>query len=145
MAMKALEHLHGIDPEECDLLRGRGILNTNQLLHVTNLEVDRRTLSARTGISAERLLVFGRECAMMEISGAERFLPILRRLGITGLKLLKRSDPAAVQASVVDAVGLAGAPSVSMVQYWVSQARTCDTIEEPDDPEPPASEAVASA
>jgi hypothetical protein len=62
----------------------------------------------------------------------ERFLPIVRRLGITSLKALKRADSADLHRRVVDAVGLAGAPSLSMVQYWVSQARTCDTIEEPE-------------
>jgi hypothetical protein len=61
-----------------------------------------------------------------------RYLPVVRRLGITSLKALKRADADDLHASVVDAVGLAGAPSHSMVQYWVGQARTIDTMEEPD-------------
>ncbi|HZU17170.1 MAG TPA: DUF4332 domain-containing protein [Candidatus Dormibacteraeota bacterium] len=132
MAMRTLEYLRGISAEDCRKLRSRGIRHTNQLLHAVTLEIDRERLSARTGISPERLLEFGRQCAMLEISGMERYLPVLRRLGITGLKLLKRADPAQLHARIVDAVGLAGAPSLQMVQYWVSQARTCDTLEEPD-------------
>jgi hypothetical protein len=62
----------------------------------------------------------------------ERYLPVIRRLGITSLKALKRADFEDLHARVVDAVGLAGAPSRSMVQYWIGQARTCDTMEEPD-------------
>lgn len=132
MAMKTLEYLRGISAEDCRRLRARGIRNTNQLLHATTLEIDRQTLSSRTGISAERLLEFGRQCALLEISGMERYLLIVRRLGITSLKILKRTDPKELHTQVVDAVGLAGAPSLSMVQYWVSQARTCDTLEEPE-------------
>lgn len=130
--MKTLEYLRGISAEDCRRLRERGIRNTNQLLHATTLEIDREILSSRTGISAERLLEFGRQCALLEISGMERYLLIVRRLGITSLKILKRTDPDELHTQVVDAVGLAGAPSLSMVQYWVSQARTCDTLEEPE-------------
>ena len=132
MAMKTLEYLRGTSPEDCRKLRERGIRHTNQLLHAATLDIDRQRLSRRTGISADRLLELGRQCALLEISGMERFLPIVRRLGITSLKVLKRTDPDELHARVVDAVGLGGAPSLSMVQYWVSQARTCDTMEEPD-------------
>ncbi len=132
MAMKTLEYLRGISPEDCRKLRARGIRHTNQLLHATTLDIDRQRLAGRTGISAERLLEFGRQCALLEISGMERYLPIVRRLGITSLKNLKRADPAELHAKVVDAVGLAGAPSRSMVQYWIGQARTIDTMEEPE-------------
>jgi Domain of unknown function (DUF4332) len=132
MAMKTLEYLRGISAEDCRKLRERGIRHTNQLLHATTLDIDRRRVSSRTGISPERLLELGRQCALLEISGMERYLPVIRRLGVTSLKALKRADPDELHANVVDAVGLAGAPSRSMVQYWVSQARTCDTMEEPE-------------
>jgi hypothetical protein len=143
MAMKALEYLRGVSPEDSRRLRARGIRHTNQLLHVVTLEIDRQRLSARTGISEGRLLEFGRQCAMLEISGLEPHLPIVRRLGITSLKHLKRSDPAKLQASIVEAVGLMGAPSLPTVQYWISQARTCDTMEEPGVGEPAQLESPA--
>jgi Domain of unknown function (DUF4332) len=132
MAMKTLEYLRGISPEDCRKLRARNIRHTNQLLHATTLDIDRATLASRTGISAERLLELGRQCALLEVSGMERFIPVVRRLGITSLKVLKQADAADLHARVVDAVGLAGAPSLSMVQYWVAQARTIDTMEEPE-------------
>ena len=138
MAMKTLEYLRGISAEDCRKLRSRGIRHTNQLLHAVTLDIDRQRLSARTGISPERLLEFGHQCALLEISGMERFQPIVRRLGITSLKILKETDPEELHASVVDSVGMAGAPSLSMVQYWISQARTCDVMEEPEAaPAPP--------
>lgn len=130
--MKTLEYLRGISAEDCRRLRARGIRHTNQLLHVTELEIDRERLSGRTGISADRLLDLGRQCALLEISGLERFVPVVRRLGIVSLKRLKREDPAELHEQVVDAVGLAGAPTLPMVQYWVSQARLIDTMEEPE-------------
>ena len=132
MAMKTLEYLRGISAEDSRKLRARGIRHTNQLLHATVLDIDRQRLSSRTGISAERLLEFGRQCALLEISGMERYIPVVRRLGVTSLKALKRSDPDELHAKVVDAVGLAGAPARSMVQYWIGQARTIDTMEEPE-------------
>lgn len=132
MAMKTLEYLRGISPEDCRKLRARGIRHTNQLLHAVTLDIDRHRLSGRTAISPDRLLELGRQCALLEISGMERYLPVIRRLGITSLKALKVADPDELHARVVDAVGLAGAPSHSMVQYWIGQARTCDTMEEPE-------------
>lgn len=132
MAMKTLEYLRGISADDCRRLRARGIRHTNQLLHIVTLDIDRRKLSAKTGISKDRLLDFGHQCALLEISGMERYLPIIRRLGITNLKVLKRTDATELHAKLLDAVGLAGAPSLSMVEYWVSQARTCDTMEAPE-------------
>ena len=131
MAMKTLEYLRGISPDDCRRLRARGIRHTNQLLHVVELGIDRDTLSHKSGISADRLLEFGHQCALLEISGMERYLPIVRRLGLISLKHLKRADPAGLHDKLIDAVGLGGAPSLTMVEYWISQARTCDTIEEP--------------
>jgi hypothetical protein len=143
MAMKTLEYLRGISPEDSRRLRARGIRHSNQLLHAVTLEIDRQRLSAKTGISEARLLEFGRQCAMLEISGMEPFLPIVRRLGITGLKHLKRADPTELHSRIVEAVGLMGAPSFTMVQYWISQARTCDTMEEPGEGEPAQLESPA--
>jgi hypothetical protein len=88
MAMKTLEYLPGISQEDCRRLRARGIRHSNQLLHAVTLEIDRQRLSAKTGISEPRLLEFGRQCSMLEISGMEPFLPVVRRLGVTGLKVL---------------------------------------------------------
>jgi hypothetical protein len=132
MAMKTLEYLRGISPDDSRKLRERGILHTNQLLHAVTLDIDRQRLSSRTGISPDRLLEFGRQCALLEVSGMERYLPVIRRLGITSLKELKHADSEDLHAKVVDAVGLAGSPSRSMVEYWVSQARMIDTMEEPE-------------
>jgi hypothetical protein len=38
---------------------------------------------------------------------------------------------------------LMGAPSLPMVQYWISQARTIDTMEEPGEGEPAQLESPA--
>src|ERR1700730_16776201 len=143
MALKTLEYLRGISPEDCQRLRARGIRHSNQLLHATTLEIDRQRLSAKTGISEARLHELGRQCAMLEISGMEPFLPVVRRLGITGLKQLKRTDPEELQGKIQEAVGLMGAPSLTMVQYWVSQGRTIDVMEEPGEGEPAQLESPA--
>jgi Domain of unknown function (DUF4332) len=143
MAMKTLEYLPGISQEDCRRLRARSIRHSNQLLHAVTLEIDRQRLSAKTGISEPRLLEFGRQCSLLEISGMEPFLPVVRRLGITGLKALKRTDPAELQPRIVEGVGLMGAPSLTMVQYWVSQARTIDILEEPGEGAPAQMESPA--
>jgi hypothetical protein len=143
MALKTLEYLRGISPEDCQRLRARGIRHSNQLLHATTLEIDRQRLSAKSGISEARLHELGRQCAMLEISGMEPFLPVVRRLGITGLKQLKRTDPEELHGKILEAVGLMGAPSVTMVQYWISQSRTIDVMEEPGEGEPAQLESPA--
>jgi Domain of unknown function (DUF4332) len=131
MAMKALEYLQGIAPEDCQRLQARGIRQTNQLLHLVTLDIDRQRLSARTGISKDRLLELGNQCALLEISGLEHHVAALRRIGITSLQDLKQCQPVALQAQLIELGGLLAAPSLGSVEYWISQARTCDTIELP--------------
>lgn len=129
---RTLEYLPGISDEDVERLRSRGIRHTNQLVHRTSLAIDRDRLSKRTGISAARLYEFANQCTLLEVSGMDRFLPVVRRLGINSMKALRAQDPKHLHAQVVDAIGLAGAPSFSDVQYWISQASALDIVEEPE-------------
>jgi hypothetical protein len=126
---RTLEYLRGISQDDVSRLRSRGIHHTNQLLHRTSLGIDRERLSKKSGISAERLLDFAHQCTLLEVSGMERCLPIIRRLGINSMPDLRAQDAHDLHARVVDAVGLAGAPSISDVQYWISQATALDIVE----------------
>jgi len=127
---RTLEYLNGITDGDVERLRARGIRHTNQLLHRTSLEIDRERLSKRTGISIARLFEFANQCTLLEVSGMERFMPVVRRLGITSMKDLRAQDAKEFHGLIVDAVGLAGAPSLSDVQYWISQATALDIVEE---------------
>ena len=133
---RTLEYLRGISADDIRKLRARGIQHTNQLLHRTSLGIDRERLSKRTGITAERLLEFTHQCTLLEVSGMERCLPIIRRFGIESMRDLRAQDARTLHARLVDAVGLAGAPSFSDVQYWISQATALDIVEVPE-PTPP--------
>ena len=133
---RTLEYLKGISAHDCERLRARGIKHTNQLLHVTSLEIDRQRLSRRTGISPDRLLEFSHQCALMEVSAMDRYLPIIRRFGINSIKDLRAQRADMLHAMVTEAVGLAGAPRLSDVQYWISQATALDIIEEPEPTRP---------
>jgi hypothetical protein len=133
---RTLEYLRGISGDDVRRLRSRGIHHTIQLLHRTSLGIDRERLSKRTGISADRLLEFAHQCTLLEVSGMDRSLPVIRRLGIDSMKALRAQDAQELHAKLVDAIGLAGAPSLSDVQYWISQATALDIIEEPDPTEP---------
>jgi hypothetical protein len=113
---RTLEYLRGISDDDVRRLRSRGIQHTNQLLHRTSLGIDRLRLSKRTGISPERLLEFSHQCTLLEVSGMERHLPIIRRLGIDSMKSLRAQDARELHTKLVDAIGLAGAPSLSDVQ-----------------------------
>ncbi|GAC1493618.1 MAG: hypothetical protein NVS1B5_18940 [Gemmatimonadaceae bacterium] len=127
---RTLEYLRGISDDDVNRLRSRGINHTNQLLHRTSLVIDRERLSKKTGLSKERLLDFAHQCTLLEVSGMERVLPIIRRLGINSMRDLRAQDARALHAKLIDAVGLAGAPSFSDVQYWISQATALDIVEE---------------
>jgi hypothetical protein len=129
---RTLEYLRGISDEDVNRLRSRGIHHTNQLLHRTSLGIDRDRLSKKSGISAERLLDFAHQCTLLEVSGMERVLPIIRRLGINSMPELRAQDASALHTRLVDAVGLAGAPSLSDVEYWISQATALDIVEVPE-------------
>jgi hypothetical protein len=129
---RTLEYLRGISDDDVRRLRSRGIQHTNQLLHRISLAIDRERLSKRTGISTDRLLEFAHQCTLLEVSGMERILPIIRRLGINSMKDLRAQDASELHAKLVEAVGLAGAPSLSDVQYWISQASALDIVEEPE-------------
>ena len=133
---RTLEYLRGISDDDARRLRARGIQHTNRLLHRTSLSIDRERLSKRSGISTDRLLEFAHQCTLLEVSGMDWFLPIIRRLGINSMKDLRAQDARALHAKLVDAVGLAGAPSFSDVQYWISQATALDIVEEPEPSRP---------
>ncbi|MGH7765767.1 MAG: DUF4332 domain-containing protein [Candidatus Dormibacteraceae bacterium] len=129
---RTLEYLPGITDGDVERLRSRGIRHTNQLLHRTSLGIDRVRLAKKTGISPDRLLEFTHQCTLLEVSGMERWLTIIRRLGINSMKDLRAQDAPELHAKLVEAIGLAGAPSQSDVQYWISQATALDIIEEPE-------------
>ena len=133
---RTLEYLRGISDSDARRLRAAGIRHTNQLLHRTSIEIDRERLSKRTGISVARLLEFAHQCTLMEVSGMERHRQTVRRFGIETIKDLRAQDADDLHSKLVDAIGLAGAPSRSDVQYWISQATALDIIEEPE-PAPP--------
>src|SRR5579884_1307182 len=135
--MMTLEYLRGITSDDVRRLRALGARNTLELLHITTLEIDRATVSRKTGIPEPRLLEFAHQCALLEISGVERYVPVLRRLGITSQKALKRADAADLHARVRDALGAAGSPTLSTVEYWIAQARSIDVIEDLESEEAP--------
>jgi hypothetical protein len=130
---RTLEYLRGISDDDVRRLRSRGINHTNQLLHRTSLGIDRERLSRRTGLSADRLLEFAHQCTLLEVSGMERHLPVVRRLGINSMKDLRAQDAHELHAKLLDAIGLAGPPTISDVQYWISQATALDIVEEPEE------------
>jgi hypothetical protein len=129
---RTLEYLSGISDDDVSRLRSRGIRHTNQLLHRTSLEIDRERLSKRTGISTDRLLEFVHQCTLLEVSGMERWVSLVRRLGINSMKDLRAQDPKELHAKLVEAIGLAGAPGLTDVEYWISQATALDIVEEPE-------------
>ena len=129
---RTLEYLPGISSDDVERLRSRGIRHTNQLLHRTSLDIDRRRLSKKTGITPERLYEFANQCTLLEVSGMERWLSLIRRLGIHSMKDLRAQDAKQLHHTLVESIGLAGAPRVSDVEYWISQATALDIIEEPE-------------
>jgi hypothetical protein len=130
MLYRTLEYLNGISDDDVARLRTVGIRHTNQLLHRASLDIDRQRLSKKTGISADRLLEFAHQCTLQEVSGMDRWLPLMRRLGIVTMKDLRAQDARSLHATLLESIGLAGAPSVSDVQYWISQATALDIVEE---------------
>jgi hypothetical protein len=134
---RTLEYLRGISDDDIRRLRSRGIQHTNQLLHRTSLAIDRDRLAKKTGITPDRLLEFAHQCTLLEVSGMDRFLPVIRRLGIDSMKALRAEDAQNLHAKLVDATGLAGAPSLSDVQYWISQTSALDIVEEPEEKDAP--------
>ena len=135
---RTLEYLNGISDEDVGRLRSVGIRHTNQLMHRTSLDIDRKRLSKKTGITPARLLEFSHQCTMLEVSGMDRWIRLMRRLGISSMRDLRAQDAADLHAKLIEAIGLAGAPTLSDVQYWISQASGLDIVEElePDRPIP---------
>ena len=129
---RTLEYLNGISDDDVSRLRAVGIRHTNQFLHRASLEIDRKRLSKKTGISPDRLLEFAHQCTLLEVSGMERWIPLTRRLGIGSMKDLHAQDAAALHKKLIEAIGLTGAPGVTDVQYWISQATALDIVEEPE-------------
>ncbi len=126
---RTLEYLNGITDDDVRRLRASGIHHTNQLLHRASLDIDRQRLQKRTGISSDRLLEFAHQCTILEVSGMERWIPLMRRLGIVSMPELRKQDARALHKRLIEAIGLGGAPTVSDVEYWISQATALDIVE----------------
>jgi len=45
---------------------------------------------------------------------------------------LRAQDAIALYTRLLEAIGLAGAPSFSDIQYWISQATALDIVEPPE-------------
>jgi hypothetical protein len=129
---RTLEYLSGISDEDVQRLRAVGIYHTNQFLHRTSLEIDRKRLFKKTGIPPERLCELANQCTMLEVSGMDRWIALMRRLGINSMKDLRAQDAQQLRSTLVEAIGLAGAPSVGDVQYWISQSTALDIVEDPE-------------
>ena len=129
---RTLEYLNGISDDDVRRLHAVGIRHTNQLLHRASLEIDRERLERKTGITRARLFEFVNQCTLLEVSGMERWIPLLRRLGIETMKDLRAQDARGLHSRLLEAIGLAGAPSLSDVEYWISQATALDIVEEPE-------------
>lgn len=129
---RTLEYLVGVSDDDVHRLRSVGIRHTNQLLHRASLDIDRQRLSKKTGITSNRLLEFVNQCTLLEVSGMDRWLPLVRRLGITSMPDLRAQDARALHARLLEAIGLAGAPTLYDVQYWISQATALDIVESPE-------------
>ena len=129
---RTLEYLPGISDDDVGRLRSAGIRHTNQLLHSASLDIDRKRLSKKTGISPDRLFEFVNQCTLLEVSGMDRWLPLIRRLGINSMLDLRAQEATALHARLLEAIGLAGAPTLSDVQYWISQATALDIVEAPE-------------
>ena len=129
---RTLEYLYGISDDDVGRLRSVGIRHTNQLLHRASLAIDRDRLSKRTGVSRDRLFEFVNQCTLLEVSGMDRWIQLVRRLGVNSMRDLRAKDAGAFHAKLVEAIGLAGGPSISEVQYWISQATALDIVEDPE-------------
>ena len=129
---RTLEYLNGISDDDVRRLRAVGIRHTNQLLHRASLGIDRTRLEKKTGISTDRLLEFVHQCTVLEVSGMDRWVPLMRRLGIFTMRDLRAQDAGELHTKLLEAIGLAGAPGLSDVQYWISQATALDIVEEPE-------------
>lgn len=129
---RTLEYLSGISDSDVARLRAVGIRHTNQFLHRASLDIDRTRLSKKTGISKARLFEFVNQCTLLEVSGMERWVQLVRRLGITSMGDLRAQDAKALHARLVESIGLAGAPRVTDVEYWIGQASGLDIVEEPE-------------
>ena len=129
---RTLEYLSGISDDDVRRLQAVGIRHTNQLLHRASLDIDRRKLERKTGITRARLFEFVNQCTLLEVSGMERWIPLARRLGIESMKDLRAQDAKRLHSRLLEAIGLAGAPSLSDVEYWISQATGLDIVEEPE-------------
>jgi len=135
---RTLEYLNGISDDDVRRLHSVGIRHTNQLLHRASLDIDRKRLEKRTGITRDRLFEFVNQCTLLEVSGMERWIALVRRLGVNSLKDLHAQDAKHLHAQLREAIGLAGAPSFSDVEYWISQASPLDIVEEPEPLKPKA-------
>src|SRR3981081_4101909 len=91
--MKRLEYLHSITDKEGELLRALGWRPTTEPVPATTRVIDRERIERRCGIPEERLYALGQQASLMEISGLQRHLRVVMRLGVSTLRPLAPTHP----------------------------------------------------
>src|SRR5438477_11197289 len=99
---RTLEYLNGMSDSDVQRLRAVGIRHTNQLLHRASLDIDRNRLSKKTGISKDRLLEFVHQCTLLEVSGMDRWIPLVRRLGVNSMEDLRAQNATTLHAKLLE-------------------------------------------
>ncbi len=124
-----LTSLPWIDTPDRARLLALGLRTTRQLLRASATPAQRVALEQRTGISAERILVWTHRADLLRLTGlGPVYVQLLARAGLGRLAdLANWSDPRRLTLRlqrISARVGVAGAaPGVAMVGRWLSQAR----------------------
>lgn len=124
-----LSSLPWIDPPDRARLLALGLRTTRQLLRASATPAQRVGLEARTGISAERILVWTHRADLLRLTGlGPVYVQLLARAGLGRLAdLAAWSDPRRLalrlQRVCARAAAAGTAPGVAVVHRWLSQAR----------------------
>lgn len=126
-----IEEIEGIGPSFGEKLQGAGIKNTDNLLDKCATPAGRKDVATATGLSEKQILGWTNMADLMRVSGVgKQYAELLEASGVDTIKELRTRNAENLTAKmkeVNDDKNLANAtPSQSMVEDWISQAKTTE-------------------
>ena len=126
-----IDEIEGIGPSYREHLKNAGVDSTDDLLNSCANPAGRKTMAEKTGLSEKQILGWTNMADLMRVSGVgKQFAELLEAAGVDTIKELRNRNPenlAVAMQTVNEEKHLAKtAPTSSMVEKWIGQAKQTD-------------------
>ncbi|NKB77618.1 MAG: DUF4332 domain-containing protein [Gammaproteobacteria bacterium] len=130
---KSLQLLEGVGPKHAEALRAHKCHSPKQLLEQGATKKGRKEIAEKTGIGESVILRFVNMADLFRIKGvSSQYAELLKEAGVDTVKELRNRNPANLTTAMKETNEkkkvCRQVPSQSMVEAWVTQAKSLDAV-----------------